>query len=387
MQGGADPAERAARMLLTGIGEPGHPKLLADVAEFGAQSVVAGLRSGEHALAGSLAERLTRFDPRRELETAARIGARYVVPGDDEWPESLDDLAEAPVLHERGGTPIGLWVRGPADLAAVSETAVAVVGSRSCTIDGAELAAGLAADLSGLGYTIVSGAAIGIDQAAHRGCLAARGTTIAVLACGVDRAYPLAHRELIARIGHEGLVVSEAALGAAPMQIRFLARNRIIAGLCAGTVVVEAAIRSGALNTASWAEGINRMVMGVPGSVRSEPSSGVHELIRSRGALLVTRAAEVVEALAPMGRATLPIPRDELRPRDLLTHEQRQVLDAVPATQPAGLASIARVAGLAPGAVARALDTLLADAFVEQEEAGWRLRSPGVEQFSSRLDL
>ena len=374
----AGAGERAARMLLTGVIEPGHPAILGAVAEFGAETVVSRLQSGKIALSESLAARLARFDVDRELAMAARVGARYLVPGDPEWPDRLDDLAESPILHERGGAPIGLWVRGPAHLAETVEQSVAIVGSRSCTTYGSEIAAEMAGDVSGAGFTVVSGAAYGIDNCAHRGCLAARGTTVAVLACGVNRFYPLGHRDLIQRIAQEGLVVSEAAMGAAPMQIRFLARNRIIAGLTSGTVIVEAAIRSGALNTANWAEGINRTVMGVPGSVLSEPSAGVHELIRGRGALLVTRGAEVVEALAPMGQATLPIPREAERPRDRLTTEQRQVLDAVPATRSAGLASIAHTAGLAPPAVADALDVLVRGDFVSAGPSGWRLNRTTV---------
>ncbi len=365
--------ERRARMILTGVGEPGHPALLGAVAGFGAEAVVDRLRSGGTELAGALASRLARFDLDREQNLAERVGARYLVPGDPEWPERLGDLVESPVLHERGGMPIGLWVRGPAGLADAVDRSVAVVGSRSCTTYGSELAAALAADVGAAGFTVVSGAAIGIDAWAHRGALAGRGRTVAVLACGVNRVYPRANEELIQRIGAEGLIVSEAPMSAAPMQIRFLARNRIIAALTQGTVVVEAAIRSGALNTANWAEGINRTVMGLPGSVCSEASAGVHELIRSRGALLVTRGAEVVEALAPMGEATLPVLRGPERPRDRLSTEQRQVLDAVPATRPAGLASIAHTAGLSPATVAEALDALVHVELVSAGPTGWQL--------------
>lgn len=370
--------ERAARMTLTGIVEPGHPALLAEVAQHGAEDVLARLRSGAHELSPSLADRLAHFDLERECALAARVGGRYVVPGDTEWPAMMTDLADAPVLHQRGGVPIGLWVRGEAGLDGALRSAVAIVGSRSCTVYGSDLAAEMAADVTDAGFTVVSGAAFGVDQAAHRGCLARGGTTVAVLACGIDRVYPLAHRALIERIGHDGLLVSEAALGAAPTKIRFLARNRLIAAMSAGTVVVEAALRSGALNTASWAEGISRVVMGVPGSVLSEPSAGVHELIRTRGALLVTRAAEILEAVAPMGQWTLPIRREPTQPRDLLTDEQRQVLDAVPAVRPAGLVSIAHVAGLAPTAVVVALETLVQAGLVSAGAAGWRLSQSGV---------
>ena len=227
-------------------------------------------------------------DPERDLERAGGLGIRFVVPGDDEWPVALDDLARAPHLHERGGVPLGLWCRGPLRLAEVVEQAVAVVGSRSATSYGGSVAGEIAGALARESWTVVSGAAFGIDQAAHRGALASRGPTVAVLACGADRAYPSAHRSLIDYIADVGLVVSEAAPGCAPTRIRFLARNRVIAALARGTVVVEAAVRSGALNTASWAAGLGRAVMGVPGPVTSAPSAGVHQLIRARDAVLVT---------------------------------------------------------------------------------------------------
>ena len=176
----------------------------------------------------------------------------------------------------------------------------------------------------------MSGAAFGIDQAAHRGALASRGPTVAVLACGADRAYPAAHRSLIDYIAEVGLVVSEAAPGCAPTRIRFLARNRLIAALPAATVVVEAAVRSGALNTANWAAGLGRTVMGVPGPVTSARRPGSHQLIRARDALLVTSGEEVLEAVGADGRLRLADPREPESPRDRLSAGERQVLDAVP---------------------------------------------------------
>jgi DNA processing protein len=290
-----------------------------------------------------------------------------------EWPHPLDDLAHAPTLHERGGVPIALWVKGPARLDHVAEQAVAVVGSRSATTYGAAVAGDIGAALAEAGRTVVSGAAFGIDQAAHRGALAARGPTVAVLACGVDRPYPAAHRQLLDYIADVGVVVSEAAPGCAPTRIRFLARNRLIAALTQGTVVVEAAIRSGALNTANWAAGLSRVLMGVPGPVTSAPSAGVHQLIRTRGALLVSDGHEVLEAVAPAGDHTLAQVQEPARPRDLLTPEQQQVLDAVPVRRAVGSANIARTAGLAPVRVDDALEDLLRAGFVERADGRWRL--------------
>jgi len=371
---GLDP-ERGARVVLSRIGEPGDPRLTGLVAELGAEAVLDGLRqqSAEGALKEDLAARLLSADPVAELQRAERQGIRFVTPIDDEWPEGLSDLAHAPCLHERGGTPVALWVKGPGRLDALTARAVAVVGSRSATTYGAAVAGDIAATLASAGHTVVSGAAFGIDNAAHRGALAVEGPTVAVLACGVDRVYPAAHRRLLDYIADVGVVVSEAAPGCAPTRIRFLARNRLIAAMSQGTVVVEAAIRSGALNTANWAAGLSRVLMGVPGPVTSAPSGGVHQLIRTRGALLVTDGPDVLEAVGPHGSHTLAPVQEPARPRDLLTGEQRQVLDAVPVHRGALAAKIAHTAGLAPPRVEQALDELRTGGFIEHSAGRWRL--------------
>lgn len=367
--------ERLARVVLSRVGEPGDPRLTDLVHELGASTVLDSLQqqAADRELGADLAERIGTTDPVRELERAAARDIRFVVPGDPEWPSGLDTLAIAPHLHERGGVPIGLWCRGPLRLAEVSEHAVAVVGSRSATSYGAEVAGGIASTLARESWTTVSGAAFGIDQAAHRGALAQRGPTVAVLACGADRVYPTAHRALIDYVADVGLVVSEAAPGCAPTRIRFLARNRLIAGLAGGTVVVEAAVRSGALNTASWSAGLGRPVMGVPGPVTSAPSAGVHQLIRARDALLVTRGEEVLEAVAPMGAFVLTDAREPERLRDGLSSRERQVLDAVPLVQAAYSRSIARTAGIAHGVTTEALHSLLRVGLVEHSLGRWRV--------------
>ena len=372
---GASSAERLARVALSCIGEPGDPRLTDLVHRIGACEVLARLRAqaADDELGADLAGRILQTDPGAVLAGARRSNLRFVVPGDPEWPAALDDLTRAPHLHERGGVPVGLWCRGRLRLDEATELAVAVVGSRSGTTYGDGIATDIAGGLVEQGWSVVSGAAHGIDQAAHRGALAARGTTIAVLACGADRYYPPAHRGLIDYIADVGLVVSEAAPGCAPTRIRFLARNRLIAALARGTVVVEAAVRSGALNTASWSEGLGRAVMGVPGSVNSEPSAGVHQLIRHRQATLVTSAEEVLEVVAPMGQFTLDQPREASSARDRLDPRQRQVLDAVPVHQPASPASIARAAGVAVGRTKEALLLLHRAGLVEHSLGRWRL--------------
>ncbi|WP_183096375.1 DNA-processing protein DprA, partial [Nocardioides stalactiti] len=240
---------------------------------------------------------------------------------------------------------------------------------------GAEVAGDIAAAVGLGGRTTVSGGAFGIDYASHRGAVSTSSPTVAVLACGADRIYPAAHREMLMFLGREHAVVSEAPLGAAPHRIRFLARNRLIAALTAGTVIVEAAVRSGALNTAGWAQRLNRVVMGVPGPVTSATSVGVHQLLRSGGAALVTGGADVLELVGAAGEHLPPVPRAPVRPRDGLGLLEKRVLDAVPAVAAAPPASIARVAGLDEAEVRPTLLRLAAAGFVEDVTGGWRLGS------------
>lgn len=369
--------ERVARVALSRLSEPGDVRLTTLVGRLGANRVYELLRE-ERDIAGvysDVAARLRGLEPHEDLEEAAAKGIRFVCPEDPEWPVSLADLDRAEPLQERGGMPLGLWVRGERRLDDVCRSTAAVVGSRSATTYGATVASDIAAHLADNGVSVVSGAAFGIDQAAHRGALAVKGLTVAVLACGVDRAYPSAHRNLLDYIADTGLVVSELPPGCSPTRVRFLSRNRVIAALGRGTVVVEAAMRSGALNTANWAVRLNRVLMGVPGPVTSAPSQGVHDLIRSRGAALVTRGEDVLELLSPSGSFMSEIPRGPVLVTDRLSDRERQVLDAVPATQPACPDSIARTAGVAERDVRGAMVRLHDLGLVEQTSAGWR-RAP-----------
>jgi DNA processing protein len=229
--------------------------------------------------ASSTEPRVQRFRPRlevldveRDLEIGAKFAARIVCPGDPEWPQGLDDLPAPPYC---------LWVRGPVDVASSCQRSAAVVGARSATAYGEMVATEMAAGLGERRFTIISGAAFGIDAAAHRGALATGATTIAVLAGGVERPYPSSHAALIARIVEVGAVISEVAPGSAPTKTRFLQRNRMIATMSRGTVVVEAGLRSGSLNTARTAAEHGRVVAAVPGPVTSMMSAGCHEAIRS----------------------------------------------------------------------------------------------------------
>ena len=190
--------------------------------------------------------------------------------------------------------PAQLFLRGSAAVSVLSEPALAVVGARACSSYGRSVARSLARELAGAGLVVVSGMARGIDGEAHRGALDAGGRTVAVLGCGIDRYYPAAHAELARRIGEHGLVLSEYEPGIEPAPWRFPARNRIIAGLCAATVVVEARERSGALITADFALEEGRDVLAVPGEITSLLSAGSNALLRL-GAVPVTCAEDVLE--------------------------------------------------------------------------------------------
>ena len=190
--------------------------------------------------------------------------------------------------------PPRLYLRGSGDGALLDRPAIALVGARACSSYGRSVTRSLARDLAAAGVVVVSGMARGIDGEAHRGALDAGGVTVAVLGCGVDRDYPAAHSELARRICEKGLVVSEYEPGVEPAPWRFPARNRIIAGLCQATVVIEARERSGALITADFALEEGREVLAVPGEITSSLSAGTNALLRL-GATPVTCAADVLE--------------------------------------------------------------------------------------------
>ena len=307
-----------------------------------------------------------------EVLTFRESGIRLVCPGDPEWPGQLADLGD--------DQPYALWLRGRADLRFNCLRSVAVVGSRAATAYGSYVAAEFAASVAARGLTVVSGGAFGVDAAAHRGALAADGVTVAVLACGVDTPYPAAHAELFDAIAAQGVIVSEWPPGTHVSRLRFLVRNRVIAALAPGTLVVEAAQRSGALNTARHARDLHRYLMAVPGPVTSDLSAGCHQIIREWQGTLVTSAAEVIEHLSPPGAApassALTAGAPPVLPRDLLDHESATVLDAMPRRAGIGTVRVAQRAGVAPATAARCLGRLATAGFVERCDDGWRLRRP-----------
>jgi DNA processing protein len=442
--------DRVARAVLTYLAEPADPVLAALLQVSSPAELVAAVAAGrlpavparrwdairgtgrpggrsrtdtarlEHAF-GTWRKRLGSVPAEMDLAGFHRDGIRLVCPGEPEWPTQLDTLGLA--------RPYALWLRGEADLRYCCLRSVSIVGARAATAYGAHVGTEMAAALAERGWTVVSGGAYGIDSCVHRGALAAGGVTIAVLACGVDVAYPAGHADLLTAITAQGVLVSEWPPGRTPTRRRFLIRNRVIGALSRGTVVVEAGLRSGALNTARHARDLGRDLMAVPGPVTSAVSAGCHQMIREWGAVCVTGAADVVEMLTPLSesdldrpsgapggspgpswpRATGPVPfqqslwpeapgQNETGParsgparsgpaqydrpsrgpgpllaRDALDGQAIAVLDAIPG-RGAGPATIAVAAGLSVDAAVRSLGLLAAGGYVERCARGWRLR-------------
>jgi len=244
--------------------------------------------------------RCRRDEAEAELEALGRIGCELLAWGEPGYPTRLAEIADPPPL---------IALQGRAELLAAP--AIALVGARNASANGRMLAHNLAKDLAAAGLVVVSGLARGIDTAAHEGALAAEGATIAVIASGIDVPYPEDNAPLMARIAETGLVVSERPLGAVPQARHFPRRNRLIAGLSLGVVVVEAAPQSGSLITARLAAEQGREVMAVPGSPLDPRHRGTNQLLRD-GATLVESADDVVRALGPLG--AIPKPPDP-RPR------------------------------------------------------------------------
>lgn len=281
---------------------------------------------------------LDAFDERAERARLAALGVGYLGRSDTDFP---------PLLAAVHDPPPGLYLRGGAEAALLSRRAVAIVGARACSGYGRSVARSLARELAAAGLVVVSGMARGIDGEAHRGALEAEGVTVAVLGCGIDRDYPASHAELARRIGERGLLVSEYGPGLEPAPWRFPARNRIVAGLAAATVVVEARERSGALITADFALEEGREVFAVPGEITSTLSAGTNALIRLGATPLLT-AADVL-----FSYGIEPSPAGEAAPEG----DAAAVLARL-AEQPLGADELARLVELDAGSLAAALTEL-----------------------------
>lgn len=262
-----------------------------------------------------------------DLQTALRMGIQLVTPESQFWPYRLDSLS----TH----APHALWVRGNplllgCTIAGQPAPALAVVGARACTGYGSHVTAELTGEACAAGVTIVSGAAYGVDAIAHRTALATEAATVAVLAGGADRPYPVAHTQLLDRIASQGAICSELVPGAAPTRWRFLQRNRIIAALADAVLVTEAGVRSGTLNTAGHAAEIGRVIGAVPGPITSAASAGCHRLVREYGATLVTSGADVLELIGVQAEGGALGAEDTALDDDRPTSLHTRLLDALP---------------------------------------------------------
>ncbi|WP_280333161.1 DNA-processing protein DprA [Nocardia wallacei] len=311
----------------------------------------------------------------RDLEAVTGLGGRVVTPDDPEWPAwRLLGLNQLDPARDAGAAvPLVLWARGPLSLLDSTDRALAVVGARCSTGYGEHATAEIVGELAYGGWTIVSGAAFGIDGTAHRAALAVGGATVAVLACGVDRPYPAQHERLLAQITETGLVISEYPPGTAAHKHHFLARNRLIASLADGVLVVEAGLRSGARNTIKWARRLGRPTMAVPGPITSSASVGCHRMIREGETLLVSRAEEVLDELGPL---RLPLPTTRSDPAEALDGDPALIYTALPAVGSRSPLELAHQTALPLPAVRAALSALELGGLVALDENGWYRTHP-----------
>lgn len=304
-------------------------------------------------------------DPRPVVAAGAAVGARLLVPTDDEWPDGLADLGP----H----APLVIWSRSERpDPVRGCDGALAIVGCRANTVAGAEATAEIASTAADAGIEIVSGGAYGIDAVAHRVAVAAATPTTAVLAGGVDQFYPAGNNALLRNVLGRGRVLSESPPGTRPTRWRFLARNRLIAAMGGATVVVEAGARSGALNTAHHAMHLGRPVFAVPGSFASAASVGCHRLIADGTAQIVVHPADPIAALRPDAGAP-PGPGAGTGGTGLDTAADplvRRALDAVD-RRPLPVEEIARRSGLSVDDAADALALAQLEGLVVPLADGW----------------
>jgi DNA processing protein len=367
--------QRLARAYLVRVAEPPAPALVSFVGEHGPVLAAQRVRAGD-CPARVREETRTRHEveqAERDLAEAHSLSARLVIPEDDEWPAW--PLLSLSVATGRGiraaAPPLGLWVRGKTRLDEAADGAVAVVGARAATGYGEHTAAEFGYGLASQDVPVFSGAAYGIDGAAHRGALASEGLTAAILGCGLDTGYPAGHVGMLNKIADRGLVISEYPPGTPPGRHRFLVRNQLIAALTEGTVVVEAGVRSGARNTAGTAGTLGKVVMAVPGPVGSAMSAGCHDLIREAHATLVTSVGDIIETVGELG-AERPA---RVRPRRRTDGLEPQVLRVHEALGPRSGKSAERIAaesGVPLSRVRAALPTLELEGLAERCESGWR---------------
>jgi DNA processing protein len=395
----ADERAVLAAAYLSRVAEPANLPLWMLVREVGYEVAAAAVRAGEVSEEVSVATEARRASahPEDDLEAAERNGIRLVTPASAEWPHfgfaALAAAGERRMRQWRAGQrlhpdrgelipPLALWVRGTAELSSLGVSSVAVVGSRAATAYGEHVASDFSYGLGQRGVAVVSGGAYGIDAAAHRGVLAAEGTSVLVSAGGLDRPYPSGNQRLYERTAQSGLLISERPPGSAPHRQRFLSRNRLIASLGSATLLVEAAARSGALNTAGYARDLGRPVLAVPGPITSAMSVGCHHQVQRDDdpARLVTSVADV---LAYCGSLTVADGEDAeqlevVTPYDCLDPVARSVLDGFPRRQVVTESELARLSGQPIQRVIAALPVLRDLGLISVSREGYRLHKPSV---------
>lgn len=386
-RGTRSPSQRRALIAWSALAEPGDAVAATVVEHLGAAEALTWLASARHdplAATHEIAPHLPtevrahliagierwarRWDSGlADHERRARaVNAQVLTRTDPGWPHALGDLGIT--------TPFALYVRGDNDLDALWSRSLAVVGARAATAYGCHMADVVVAGAASVGASVISGGAYGIDAAAHRSALAHGTRTVAVMAGGIDRLYPTGNTDLLRQVIEHGAVVAEVPPGFAPHRSRFLSRNRLI-GAASATVVVEAALRSGALNTVRHAADLARPVGAVPGPATSASSAGCHEVMREAGAVVVACHEHVVELVVstpewsarPHPAQASPSRRDTL---DFATAAQRAVYDAT-STHPRDMEAIAQQAGLDLASVRTAMGALSARGLIEAHQGGW----------------
>ncbi len=353
-----EPGDGVAGIVRERLGQARSLQLLVD----GATAAEWARELGDRESARAVALALPRWQPRLAAERilgalahGAAFGQRLVTRADAHWPQALDDLGP----H----APAALWVRGDPAALSACERSAALVGSRASSGYGELVTGQLASGLAGRGYAVVSGGAYGIDGTAHRATMAAGGTTLAVLAGGLDRFYPAGHDELLQRVADTACVVAESPSGVPPTRWRFLARNRLIAALASATVVVEAGSRSGSINTAGHAAALGRPLGAVPGPVTSGSSTGCHRLLREYGAVAVERVEHIIELVEGTAGEDAPLGGET-------AHEMR-VLDALSSRAPRAVDELAIRTGMAPADVIASLALLELSGRAIERGRGW----------------
>ncbi len=285
--------DESARLTLLALIEGNSRFWTGEVVRWGAESLVERINNSAYTDGKHGSDRIQEMAKKISTEKLVESLGEYhfITPSHELWPDSLEQLI-AP--------PFGLIGRGNLHALGVIKRSISIVGSRNPTAYGSRVASEFASSMADRDYLVISGGALGIDSDAHRGALAADGATIAVLGGGVRNAYPASNTKLYEAISIDGLLISEVLPDVNALAHRFLIRNRLIAALGQGTVVVEAALRSGSIRTARDAGELFRPVMAVPGPITSPTSAGCHALINERKAELVTCADEIVQLIEPL---------------------------------------------------------------------------------------